>query len=164
MTTNNLHQLHWNDDDLLDRLYGLDAPAGKDAAHLESCEECGGRWRALAARRSELGAAPAAICDSALRAQREKIWARVEDSRRSRIWRAVPAMATAMMLMVGVALNYGPGPESQMQQAVPVQQAKAEVSDDQLFSEIASIANSEEPSSAAALRNLFDTTAEGEAQ
>jgi hypothetical protein len=164
----NRNGLHWNDDDLLDRLYALSEPAGKDASHLDSCVECGARWQALTARRASVaagdGPAAGAMDEQMLRRQREKIWQRVGEASRPWFWRAVPAAATALMLMVGVALNTSPAPEALEQKMAMSQQATPAVSDDQFFSEIASVANSEEPSSAAAMRNLFDGGVEGERQ
>jgi anti-sigma factor RsiW len=164
MTDNNLRTLHWSDDDLLDRLYGQDAPAGKDASHLDQCEACGQRWNQLTQRKAQWSAAMPLVDEARLRAQRERIWRRVEETRRPWIWRAVPAAATALMLLVGVALQTGSAPEIAGQKMAMTQPVKAEVSDQELFSEIASIANDEEPAGAAAIRNLFDANGEGEAQ
>jgi anti-sigma factor RsiW len=164
MTDNNLRTLHWSDDDLLDRLYGQDAAAGKDASHLDHCADCGQRWTELTRKQALCTARAPEIDDATLRAQRERIWRRVEETKRPWIWRAAPAAATALMLIIGVALQTGPAPETGGQPMAQTQTASLDVSDDQLFSEIASIANAEEPSGAAAIRNLFDVNGEGEAQ
>lgn len=160
----NLHHMHWTDDELLDRLYGLDAPAGKEVSHLENCSDCSGRWRRLEAARERGLNAMAPVDESRLRRQREAVWRRVDEARRPWLWRAVPAAATAMMLMVGVAMNQHPAPEIPLQTMAAVQPAELAQSDDQFFQEIASVANAEEPSSAAAIRNLFDVSQEGVAQ
>lgn len=162
MNDKNLQTLHWNEEELLDLLYGLDAPAGKDVGHLEQCAQCASLQMQLSARRGQMLAARTSMDETKLRRQRERIWQRVEDSRRPWIWRAVPAGATALMLTIGIGLNYHPAP-SEAEPKMALSQA-APVSDDQFFSEIASFANSDEPASAATIRNLFDVNSEGEAQ
>lgn len=160
----NLHHMHWTEDELLDRLYGLDAPAGKDVSHLNNCVECAGRWRRLEAARERSLNTVATVDENRLRRQREAVWRRVDAAKRPWLWRAVPATATVMMLMVGVALHQTPAPEVPRQTIAAAQPAEFAQSDDQFFQEIASVANAEEPSSAAAIRNLFDVNQEGEAQ
>jgi hypothetical protein len=162
MNEKNLQTPHWNEAELLDLLYGLDAPAGKEAGHLERCAQCAALQERLSARRAQMLAAGTSLEEHKLRRQRERIWQRVEESHRPWIWRAVPAVATALMLTIGIGLNYHPAP-SEAEPRMTLSQA-APVSDDQFFSEIASFANSDEPASAATIRNLFDVNSEGEAR
>lgn len=142
--------LHWSDEDLLNRLYGLE-PA--QAPHpLESCLHCESRWQALVARREAVLADPR-VSDDRMRAQRAAVFTRLEKERRGWIWRAVPATAAvALLVAIGVSLH-APRPVSPPQEI-----ADAGLSDAQLFSEIARIAEQEAPAAAEPLRALFSET------
>jgi hypothetical protein len=149
----NTGSLHWSDEDLLNRLYGLEAEAARHP--IESCAECAARWQALSERREAvLAAAP--VSDDRLRAQRLAVFARIEAPRPMWLWRAMPASAFALLLAAGIALH-GPNP-----QAPATEVAEAGVSDSQLFSEIAQITEQYAPAAADPLRELFAETASQE--
>ena len=141
---------HWGDEDLIGRLYGLDPAAGLDAAHLDACPVCADRWQSLQLRRGRLleaeAAAPAGS-DERLRAQRVAVWKRLEQPRRGWLTRALPLAATALTITIGIALHQvqPPAPSSQL----------AAISDEQLFSEIASVVSQETPVAADPIRALF---------
>ena len=150
---------HWGDDELLDRLYGLAPAPGFDAAHLESCPVCADRWTALATSRAALLAAapPATLAlDARLRVQRSAIWNRIERPVQHFLARLAPVAATALMIVVGVALH-------QVQPPAPPVQIAA-ISDDQLFSDIATVVSQETPAAAEPIRALFAATQSTEAQ
>jgi hypothetical protein len=151
---------HWRENDLLDRIYGLEPAAGLSARHLDECSGCAEAWTALVARRGVVLADPGQVSDERLRAQRQEIWARIEQPRRTLIWRAMPAAATALLLFVGVALHQTPGPRSEQTEVASVQT----VSDAQLFTEIASVVNQDSPRATDPIQELFSGDATMEAQ
>lgn len=151
MTRNEVtNHSHWSDEDLVNRLYGLE-PA--QAPHpLESCGHCAARWQALMARREAVLADPL-VCEDRMRTQRLAVFSRLESARRGWIWRVVPATAAAALLLaIGVSLH-APRPVAPAQEI-----ADAGLSDAQLFSEIAMIAEQEAPAAAEPLRALFSET------
>jgi hypothetical protein len=150
---------HWTDEDLLARLYGADPAPQVDLSHFDDCPDCAARWTRLAgARGAVLAAASAAPCrDETLRAQRLAVWERIERPARTRLLRAAPAAATCLVLLLAVALNH-PTP-----QPVPTQIATA-VSDDQLFTDIASVVNADSPRAVEPLRGLFPESSHTEMQ
>jgi hypothetical protein len=148
MTGRNDNELaHWQEDDLLARLYGLE-PERKERLHaLESCPECSSRFDALSVRRRQvLSGAP--VSDDFLRAQRQAIYAKIEDRKRSPLhsWK-VPVGATALVVFMGVLLQQ-PAPK-------PREEPVAAVSDAQFFSEIATLASDDEPRAAQPIKALF---------
>jgi hypothetical protein len=148
MTEGNARDLaHWQDDDLLVRLYGLE-PERREALHaLESCPECSARFDAFSQRRRQgLSASP--VSDDFLRAQRQAIYAKIEDRKRSPLhsWK-VPVGATAVVVFLGVLLQQ-PAPK-------PIEEPVAAVSDAQFFSEIATLASDDEPRAAQPIKALF---------
>jgi len=152
---------HWTDDDLLLRLYGADAAPQLSAAHLTECPACAARWEALASSRAAmLASSPMPDqFEQRLRAQRMAMWQRLERPSRSKVWRAVPAAATVFMMFVGIALHQ-PAP-----QPVPQQVASSStISDEQLFSEIASVINQDAPRAADPMRALFSEASNAEVQ
>jgi len=148
---------HWTDEDLLVRLYGLDPPEGLETAHLDSCQECNSRWLSLESRRRQVLTAPP-VSEDRLRAQRQAVFARIEGPRRSApLWGLIPAAATALLLVAGVALNERPlAPEPR--------QAAISASDRELLREIASMVNEETPRAADPIRGLFAEDAGMEVQ
>lgn len=152
---------HWTESDLIDRLYGLDPAAGQSERHLDECAQCGQAFAELSSRRGQVIAAQAQVSNDQLRAQRQAIWARIEQPQRSAIWRAVPVAATAMLLFVAVALHQAPAPQMEPMTTAAVQPA---VSDTQLFTELASVVNQESPRAADPIRGLFADDATVEAQ
>jgi hypothetical protein len=138
---------HWRDEDLLTRIYGLD-PEPPDQLHaLESCPECLARFEALVARRQQV-VSGGIVSDDFLRAQRQAILSKIEDRRRG-VWTSwkVPVAATALVVMMGVLLQR-PAPQ-------PVVDPAPAVSDAQFFSEIATLASSDEPRAADPIKGLF---------
>jgi hypothetical protein len=131
---------HLNDDELLDRLYGLaDAPE-----HLESCADCARRWNQLRERRAEI-AAPREVSREFLAAQRRKIYSRLgENPHGQRKW--IPAaLAAACLLAIGLFV-YRPEPPRQ----------HPDSADAQLFSEVYSMEQTTEPRAAAPIHALFE--------
>lgn len=150
------HPEHWSDAQLLERLYGLDAPPGPSEAHLAECPDCAGRWSALEASRARLlEAPPPAIGGERLRAQRAAVFARIEQPRPRALWALAPA--TALMLVMGVMLQT-PDPRVETQTAAVLTQ-----SDRDLFNDIAALVEEDAPRATGAIRGLFDSGANGEA-
>jgi hypothetical protein len=145
-------EVHWTDDELLGRLYGL-APAGNPRAdaHLAACESCRGRWASLMERRAAVLVPPVAD-EQRLRAQREAVWARIERRPSNAFWRAVPVAATALLLVVGVALHVpAPAPVENTVASVQAQH----MSDEQLMADIYSVIDEETPGPVQPIRALF---------
>lgn len=151
---------HWSDEDLLARLYGMDAAPNLSPAHFEECPDCAARWSRLSgARAGVLAASSSASCsDERLRAQRLAVWNRIEQPAHSRILRALPAAAACLVVVLAVALN-GPAP----QPAHP-QIASTAVSDEQLFAEIATVVNADAPRAVEPIRGLFNESSNLEVQ
>lgn len=159
--TNTNNSPHWTGSDMLDRIYGLAAADGLSVRHLDECAECGRVWAELSERRGALLAAPAAVRDEQLRAQRQAIWAEIERPRPMLVWRVMPAAAaTAMLFVLGLALHQSPAPQVAPAQVAVVQP----VSDAQFFTEIASVVNRESPGAVDPIRGLFADDAALEAQ
>ncbi len=144
-----LDKAHWTEEAMLDRLYGLDPRAGLDASHLDSCAECSARFSSLQARRSVVVDAHAPVSEDRLRAQRLAVFARIETARRPWVWRLVPAAATALVVMMGVALHQ-PAPVVEPKPVAVLAQ-----SDRELLSEIATLMEEDEPRAAVPIRGLF---------
>lgn len=147
---------HWGEAQLLERLYGLDAPPGLSESHLAACPDCAGRWSALQASRARLleTSAPA-IDGERLRAQRAAVFARIEQPRPRALWALAPA--TALMLVMGVMLQ-APAPRVETQTAAVLTQ-----SDRDLFNDIAALVEEDAPRATGTIRGLFDSGAAGEA-
>lgn len=143
---------HWTDEELIGRLYGAGPEDAARASHLADCADCSERWRQLAERRGQFieHARLTVVDDARLRAQRDAVWRRVEDSKRPWLWRAAPVGATAMLVLVGLLLHT-PAPWIE-----PTQVASAQISDEQLFSEIATMVNEDAPRAAQPIQGLFD--------
>jgi anti-sigma factor RsiW len=145
--------VHWSDEDLLNRLYG--AVARSEAAaerHLESCPECAARWEELRRRRATVlahaAAGPARPFDGAA------FWARVE-ARRSG-W-AAPWLRTAMtgaLLAAGVLL-LAPAREPVATPRVGAR-ATAPNGDDELLRELSTLSAPEYLSVGEPVRALFE--------
>lgn len=137
----------------MDRLYGV---ATGDERHLEICPECAARWRRIEMRRREVLAKTACETDELsagfLAAQRRAIYTRLDrpQPRFTPKW----AMGLAALLLMTVGLSvWRPG-----QQATPVPAVtwEAEISDSQLFEELAALDRAPLPRAAAPLQNLFE--------
>lgn len=155
----NTNGSHWTDEELLQRVYGLETAA--PAAHLEECAHCAARWSALQRKRQAMVAqAPASEAqEDRLRAQRQAIWKRIEQPGRPLLWRAMPVAATALLLVIGISLQ----PPAPVPGNVQISSVK-EISDEQLFTELASMANQEAPRASDPIRGLFAETSGVEAQ
>jgi hypothetical protein len=143
---------HLNYDELLECLYGI---GGREAhAHLLKCEECAGRYAACERRRSE-AAPPVEASAGFLAAQRRAIYTRLHEPPRSQAkW--APALAAGLLLALGLFLRW----PSVHPPERPVPAVKAEISDEQLFSDVYSIEESIEPRAAAPIQGLFEPVSE----
>lgn len=150
---------HWEDSDLLLKLYGLAPEGGASEEHLVSCEECSRRWAALRSARIEtLGEVGAGLVpETRLLAQRRAIWARIEHPRRSWLLKWAPVAATATMLVAGLVLLHPvrPVPAPASQQA---ESSVAPISDAELFSDLADMASASAPRAADPIRGLFQNS------
>jgi len=152
---------HWSDEDLIHRMYGVGSENAERLSHLDGCPECAARWRSLEQRRELFveSAQAAEVDESRLRAQRDVVWRRLEDARRPWLWRMAPAGATALLLLFGVLLHQ-PAPQPEPAQIAMNQQ----ISDEQLFTEIATMVDEAAPRVAQPIQGLFDPKAEREVQ
>jgi hypothetical protein len=133
--------MHLNDDQLLDRLYGLAAHP-----HMESCPDCAARYREFERRKGEL-AEPGPVSTDFLALQRRKIYARL-DERPHWGLKWAPALAAGCAIAIGL-LVYRPT-------AAPTPASHPEAGDAQLFSEVYSMEQSTEPRAAAPIHALFE--------
>jgi hypothetical protein len=136
---------HLSDDQLLDRLYGLE-----QHPHADSCPDCALRYRQMELRRQEL--APGVdIPQDRLISQRRRIMSRLERRPVTR-WKWVPAAAAACALVAGIFVY-----ESRPVPGVaPAPASHSESADAQLFSEMYQVEQSTEPRAAAPIHALFD--------
>lgn len=132
---------HLTDDELIDRVYGIEQDG---SAHLADCEECAARWRAFEQRHREMIPALPVTAEF-LAAQRRSIHSRVGQQPNTRLkW--APALVAACLLALVVLVNR-PAP-------APVQHA--DTNDAQLFSEVYSMEQSTEPRAASPIHELFE--------
>ncbi|HAX43162.1 MAG TPA: hypothetical protein PLF84_00620 [Bryobacteraceae bacterium] len=143
---------HWSEARMLDHLYGLDTPADLNERHLAECPDCAPRWTALTARRAKIVAGAYAAREDRLRAQRAAIFDRIERPSRRGLWSLVPAAATALLLVTGVALQT-PAPAPQPQTVAVVSQ-----SDRELFREVAALMEEDVPRATDPFNSLFETS------
>lgn len=143
---------HLNDEQLLDRLYGIADPGAHDH-HLAGCDTCSARWEAVQARKAEL-AAPPEVATDVLAAQRRAIYARVGERPRSS-YRWAPAVAAAG-LIVGAFLVNRPMTEPPTAPLHVTAPAHSDAADAQLFAEVYSMRDSMESRAAAPIRALFE--------
>jgi hypothetical protein len=145
---------HLNDDQLIDRLYGV-GDSAHQAAH--QCDECDGRLQALEQKRAEL-ALPAPVSTDFLAAQRRAIYSRLGEQPKSRLhW--VPATAAALFLVAaGVVVSH-----NSYRDVTPVSGASAvavsrpdTAGDAQLFSDVYAMEQSAEPRAAAPIHALIE--------
>jgi hypothetical protein len=143
------HSTHLNDQELLDRLYGLADPG----EHLSSCSDCSTRWEEMRARKAQLSAAPEVSADF-LAAQRRAIYARLGERPRSN-YRWVSAVAAAGLIVGVFFVNRPVAPlpdtKTQIHSAAP-----SDAGDAQLFAEVYSMRDSTESRAAAPIRALFE--------
>ncbi|MCL6507040.1 MAG: hypothetical protein K6T59_08440 [Bryobacteraceae bacterium] len=136
-----MKQRHWSDEDLIARLYGLE-PEDK---HLEECEECGRRWRALLAARERFLAEPE-LPAGFLARQRAQIHA-VLDQWAQPWWRRAWAPVTAAAGMVLLALL--------IVRPAPTPQPSIASSEPQVFAEVYALVESE-PEAVTPIYALFE--------
>ena len=133
---------HWNDHELIERLYGL----GPEDGHLDECERCAGRWSALVSAR-EQALAPSCVSEELLARQRLAILRSLETPGIHRRWLPFgSAVATAAVLLLAVLL-YRPA---------PAPKASESSSDAEFFAEVYSLARSSEPVAAEPMHALFE--------
>jgi anti-sigma factor RsiW len=154
-----MNDRHWTDEELIHRLYGVGPEESAREAHLRACPECSRRRQALEQSRADLVQSMQSVVadDARLRAQRDAVWRRLEGARRpwrrSVLWtRVVPTGATALLLAFAVVL-YRPTPQPAPKQVAVVQQ----ISDEELFNDIASIMKEDAPRAAKPIQGLFET-------
>ena len=134
---------HLNDNELLDQLYGL----GENGEHLEICSDCARRWKQLSERRARI-VAPEEVPPDFLAAQRRKIYARLGERPRKQM-RLIPALTAACLLAAGLFI-YRPVAYQ------PRQAPHPDVADAQLFSDVYTLEQSNEPLAAVPIHALFE--------
>jgi hypothetical protein len=131
---------HWTENDFYQWIYGLKE---KDP-HVETCNECRAELERLSAQRGRALDAPH-VSEEFLQKQRRSIYNRLGERRRN--WAALRwAASIAAVLVVVFSLTlfrYKNSPVTQL-------------SDDQLFKDIASIEQSDEPKAIQPLHKLFE--------
>lgn len=133
---------HWNDDEILARLYDV----GPEDGHLEACDECRKRLEALQLRRKSLRAREPEVPADFLAGQRHTIYERLE--RKPLLFRPQLAPSLAALLLVLVIMTvFRPAPQ---------RQAMGPVSDANVFEDVFKIATSIEPSAVEPVRSLFE--------
>jgi len=135
---------HLNDQELLDRLYGISEPG----EHLGSCADCTARWQEMLARKATITTV-AEVSADILAAQRRAIYARLGERPRSS-YRWTPAA-----FFVNRPGNTPPAPVRATAPVHVTAPAHSETSDAQLFAEVYSMQESMEPRAAAPIRALF---------
>ena len=170
MNLNNAHQdreaaklphaaRHWDDAAMLERIYLAESASTDAEAHLAACGACAARWAELVARRSEFVArlAESEVSPEALQRQRQAIWSRIERPAKSGVRQWAPAGAMALMLGLGILLSR----PVQLPPDLPAHVVKApvqDVSDDQLFKELAVLSSPEQLRAAEPVRGLFEAS------
>jgi hypothetical protein len=152
---------HWQDGDLLRRLYGLEPEGAASDGHLTSCGECSGRWEALRLARTETlsEAGVGLVAETRLLEQRRALWARIDHPHRFWFSKWAPVAATAVMLVAGFVLMHParplPAPVSQAS-SQSRSNAAAPISDAELFSDLSAMASPAAPQAAEPIRGLFE--------
>ena len=122
---------HWDDHELIERLYGL----GPADGHLDECELCAARMSALASAREQV-LAPPYVSEELMTRQRLAIRRSLETPARNRRWLPYgSAVATAAVLLMAVLL-YRPAPAPKV---------SGTLSDAEFFAEVYSLTKSSEP-------------------
>lgn len=140
---------HWNQDDLLDRLYEV----GPDDTHLGECERCRDLWLRLVETRVGLRSAGAEPPPEFFVQQRQRIMQRIERPSWSFGLRFSTAMATLAMLGAGIVYmgqnNGFPGLSSSTPTA-------ASLSDTQLTADMAALSETPDERVAKPINALFN--------
>lgn len=150
---------HWNDEEMLEHLYGL-----RDGdLHLRTCSACAGRLEQLRARRREAVETPE-LSPHFLARQRRDIYARLDLPGSRAGWRVIqPAVALATLLVVAVAL-WRPAAHPGRVAPAEDQTLSTEIyytvgggpSDSQIYTEIYQVVSSDVPQAAAPMEALFE--------
>lgn len=135
-----MERANWTEQDLIDRLYGISNTPPEVLAQWEATPEYRAAWERVQARRASGRPAP----EPDFAAQRREIYARLE--RPQVAWGRWLSAGLATAALAGVLLVNRP---------VAVGTAPDEISDAQLFQEIATIEQTAEPRAAATVKELF---------
>jgi hypothetical protein len=147
---------HLTNDELVNQLYGVGGP--EEGLHLAECVACTERYTDFERKRAELAAESAnEIAPSVLAAQRRTVYARLGEAPRKQA-RWTSALAAAALLAWALVL-YHPSRPVISRPALPAHAdlSHVELSDAQLFSDVYSIEQSDEPRAAAPIQGLFET-------
>lgn len=149
---------HLSSDELLDRMYGLGESA---VPHLRECEECSSRLQALERRRVEVtpagsSANGAPVSNEFLLSQRRAIYARLDQAPSAPARWAPAALAIAFLLVMSVFLARPHAAYRPVHS--PDTAPLVEQSDEQLFSDLYSMEQSDEPRAAAPIHALFESS------
>ena len=130
---------HWNENDFKEWLYGL-----RDEDHrLEECPECRGEMERLRMARARITEQPE-VSQDFLAAQRRNIYRRLHEPRHN--WAALRwALPVAMVLVMVFGLSLQRDRRS-----------AANISDEQLFSDLTAMEQSAEPKAIAPMHKLFE--------
>ena len=131
---------------------------------MSECAECAQRMEGFEARRVEAAAASrfsAEPSGAAFAAQRRAVYAQLEAPARMHGQWAPAALAAVLVLVIGVLLVHPsrPAPRHPAAQAStfrPLPAARAEMTDEQLFSVVYAMEESAEPQAAAPIHALFE--------
>jgi hypothetical protein len=145
---------HLSNDELLDRMYGL---GENGVSHLRDCQDCSNRFQALERRRAEateaFSKANETVSNETLAAQRRAIYSKLGQAPAARLHWAPAALAAAFLLVMGVFLVRPHAVRP------PDAASGVELRDEQLFSDLYSMEQSDEPRAAAPLHALFEASA-----
>lgn len=134
---------HWTENEFTDWLYGLKS----DAAHLEECPDCRAMADSLERRKAE-AVRPPEISSDFLAAQRRSVYARLDQP--ARHWAQSRWMLTLATLILVVVASFGL--LRPRQSPAPL----ASPADEKLFSDLASIEQSNEPRAIKPIESLFE--------
>jgi len=136
-----MENIHWDDNELIERLYGL----GPQDGHLEECELCAGRWRALLVTRGRV--LQTAAASEELLAHAPNLANPVfERPARSFRWLTYALAGVAAVVLLAVLL-YRPA---------PVRNPIPPTSDAEFFAEVSLLAGSTEPAATEPIHALFE--------
>jgi len=133
---------HWNDEQLVARLYGL----GPADDHLARCADCRARWERIEHARGRLLGRELPVSERLLSEQRRAVFDRLETDDRFDLFRLIPSAAVVVLLLVAL-LVLQPGPVPAPQEAV---------SDRELFQEVYSMVSDPAPRALEPVRSLFE--------